>query len=146
MTLYIAAPAEPVWEAIVGDDGNRALMFGSVLRSDLKQGSRYEYVGPGEDGAEVVHVYGEVLEIEPGTLLSLSEHPGPSYDEKHAERESRMTWRLTKESDALTKLEFTNDHWSEGNPSAAASAETWPRVLSSLKTLVETGKPIDFGW
>ena len=42
----------------------------------------------------------------------------------------------------LTKLTFTNDEWSEGHPAQAATAETWPRVLSSLKSWVETGEAI----
>src|SRR5215218_2755649 len=94
MTIYIKADPLVVWEAIVGDEGSRAVMFGSVLRGELEPGGTYEYVGPGEGGTEVVHVYGDVLEADPGVVLQLTEHPGPIYRENHAELTSRMTWRL----------------------------------------------------
>jgi len=144
MTLYVAAEPQQVWEAITGDEGSRAVMWGSTIRGELAAGERYEYVGPGQDGDETVHVYGEVLAAEPGTLLQLSEHPGPTYRENHAELRSRMTWRMDRAGDGLTKLTFTNDEWSEGHPAEAETAETWPLVLSSFKSWIETGRVLPF--
>lgn len=144
MTTYIAADPEQVWQAITGEEGSRAVMWGSALRGELSAGSRYEYVGPGQDGDETVHVYGEVLAVEPGRLLQLSEHPGPTYRENHAELRSRMTWRLEPAADALTKVTFTNDEWSEGHPAEAETADTWPLVLSSFKSWIETGRALPF--
>jgi uncharacterized protein YndB with AHSA1/START domain len=142
MTIYIKADPHVVWDAITGDEGSRAVMWGSVLRGELEPGGRYEYVGPGESGDETVHVYGEVLQAEPGAILQLTEHPGPVYRENHAALTSRMTWRLEQAGIGLTKLTFTNDEWSEGHPAQAETAETWPLVLSSLKSWVETGEAI----
>lgn len=142
MTIYIKADPPAVWQAITGDEGSRAVMWGSALRGELEPGGRYEYVGPGESGGETVHVYGEVLQAEPGAVLQLSEHPGPVYRENHAELRSRMTWRLEQAGIGLTKLTFTNDEWSEGHPAQAEAAETWPLVLSSLKSWIETGEAI----
>jgi uncharacterized protein YndB with AHSA1/START domain len=142
MTIYIKADPPVVWDAITGDDGSRAVMWGSVLRGELEPGGHYEYVGPGESGDETVHVYGDVLQAEPGAILQLTEHPGPVYRENHAELTSRMTWRLESAGVGLTKLTFANDQWSEGHPAQAETAETWPLVLSSLKSWVETGEAI----
>ena len=142
MTIYIKADPPVVWDAITGDEGSRAVMWGSVLRGELEPGGHYEYVGPGESGDETVHVYGDVLQAEPGAVLQLTEHPGPVYRENHAELTSRMTWRLESAGIGLTKLTFTNDQWSEGHPAQAETAETWPLVLSSLKSWVETGEGI----
>ncbi|MFD5864546.1 SRPBCC domain-containing protein [Agromyces sp. NPDC127015] len=144
MTLYVAAGPQRVWDAITGDEGSRAVMWGSVLRGELAPGERYEYVGPGQDGEETVHVYGEVLAAEPGALLQLSEHPGPTYRENHADLRSRMTWRMSSAGEDLTKLTFTNDEWSEGHPAEAETAETWPLVLSSFKSWIETGRALPF--
>ena len=48
MTIYIKAYLPVVWDAITGDDGSRAVMWGSVLRGELEPGvGHYEYVGPG---------------------------------------------------------------------------------------------------
>ncbi len=142
MTIYIKADPLVVWEAITGEQGTRAVMWGSVLRGDLVPGGHYEYVGAGEGGDDTVHVYGDVLQAEPGAVLQLIEHPGPVYRENHAELTSRMTWRLESAGIGLTRLTFTNDEWSEGHPSKAETAATWPLVLSSLKSWVETGEAI----
>jgi uncharacterized protein YndB with AHSA1/START domain len=142
MTIYIKADPLVVWEAITGDEGSRAVMSGSVLRGELAPGGRYEYVGPGEGDTEVVHVYGDVLQADPGVVLQLTEHPGPIHRENHAELTSRMTWRFEPAGVGLTRLTFTNDEWSEGHPAQAETAETWPRVLSSLKSWIETGEAI----
>jgi uncharacterized protein YndB with AHSA1/START domain len=142
MTIYIKADPQVVWDAIVGDEGNRAVMWGSVLRGDLVPGGTFQYVGPGEGDTETVHIYGEVLQAEPRAVLQLIEHPGPVYRENHAELTSRMTWRLEGVGIGLTRLTFTNDEWSEGHPAQVDAAETWPRVLSSLKSWIETGEAI----
>ncbi|WP_173922510.1 SRPBCC domain-containing protein [Agromyces sp. Marseille-P2726] len=142
MTLYIKADPPAVWDAIVGDEGNRAVMHGAVLRGDLEPGGRFEYVAPGEGGREIVQVYGEVLQAAPGGILQLIEHPGPVHRDDHADLTSRVTWRLEPAGVALTRLTLTNDEWSAEHPAQADAAETWPRVLSSLKSLIETGEAI----
>ena len=91
-----------------------------------------------------MHVYGEVLQAEPGAILQLTEHPGPTYRENHAELRSRMTWRLEPAGESLTKLTFTNDEWSAGHPAEAETSDTWPLVLSSVKSWVETGRALPF--
>lgn len=144
MTVYIAATPDQVWEAITGEAGSRAVMWGSALRGELTPGSRYEYVGPGQNGDETVHVYGEVLRADAPAVLQLTEHPGPTYRENHAELSSRMTWRLAPAGDGLTKVTFTNDEWSPGHPAQAETAETWPHVLSSFKSYLETGRALPF--
>ncbi|WP_394550874.1 SRPBCC domain-containing protein [Agromyces sp. MMS24-JH15] len=143
-TLYVAADPQQVWAAITGDDGNRAVMWGSVLRGRLAAGERYEYVGPGQDGDETVHVYGEVLRAEAPNLLQLTEHPGPTYRANHAELESRMTWRIEAAGEGLTRLAFANDRWSAGHPSRDEAAGTWPLLLSSYKSWIETGRALPF--
>ncbi|MFC9560092.1 SRPBCC domain-containing protein [Agromyces sp. NPDC056965] len=144
MTLFVAAVPDRVWDAITGEEGSRAVMWGSALQGELAPGARYEYVGPGQDGDETVHVYGEVLQAVPGAILQLTEHPGPTYRENHAELRSRMTWRLEPAGESLTKLTFTNDEWSEGHPAESETSDTWPLVLSSFKSWVETGRALPF--
>ncbi|QTX03808.1 SRPBCC domain-containing protein [Agromyces archimandritae] len=144
-TFFVAAEPQTVWDAITGDAGNRAVMWGSVLRGELAPGGRYEYVGPGEDGAETVHVYGEVLQAEAPRILQLVEHPGPSYRDNHAELTSRMTWRIEPAGPGLSKVVFTNDEWSPGNPAREHTSESWPLVLSSWKSYIETGRALPMG-
>ena len=49
------------------------------------------------------------------------------------------TVELTAETEAV-KVVVTNDEWQEGDPAYAQNADGWPRILSRLKTLLETGK------
>ncbi|MDF2725673.1 MAG: hypothetical protein K0Q59_5350 [Paenibacillus sp.] len=142
---FIGAKPEQVWHALLSPEGTKAIFFGSVLRSTFEIGSPYEYVGPGADGDETVHVYGTVLAFEPNRMMSVTEHPGPSYRENHAELETRMTFTLEAVG-ATTKLTLVNDQWSENHPSRNDSEQQWPMIISNLKTYVETGKTLDFGW
>ncbi|NGZ77269.1 SRPBCC family protein [Saccharibacillus alkalitolerans] len=143
--IYVDASPEKVWEALVSPEGTRAVFFGSRLKSSFEVGAPFEYVGPGSDGGETVHVYGGVLAFEPGRRLSYSEHPGPSYYDNHAELRTRVTFEL-EPSGSCTKLTLINDEWTENHPGFGNASGAWPMVISSIKTWCETGKTLDFGW
>lgn len=143
--IYVNATPEKVWEALVSPEGTKAAFFASELESSFEVGAPFEYVGPGNDGERTVHVYGTIQACEPGRKLAYLEHPGPSYRERHAELESRVTFELA-ESGSTTKLTLVNDEWSENHPAFDNASGAWPMVLSSIKTWCETGKTLDFGW
>lgn len=144
-TIYIGGTPEQVWEALVSPEGTRAIFFGSVLESTFEVGAPYAYVGPGNNGDETVHVYGTVLAFEPYRLMSYTEHAGPTYRENHAEFETRITMEL-EPMGASTKVTFVNDRWPEGHPSYESTQQSWPLILSNIKSYVETGKTLDLGW
>lgn len=143
--IYVGAEPEKVWQAFLSEDGTKAVFFGSVLRSTFEIGARFEYVGPGNDGDETVHVYGNVLAFEPNRLMSYMEHPGPSYNENHEKWETRVTLTLDKVGGS-TKVTLVNDKWPDDHPSYANTQESWPMILSNMKSYIETGKPLDLGW
>jgi uncharacterized protein YndB with AHSA1/START domain len=60
-----------------------------------------------------------------------------------AEDASRVTWEIEPQDGGYSKLTVTHDQL-EGAPKTAASVSGagWMMVLSGLKTLVETGKPL----
>jgi uncharacterized protein YndB with AHSA1/START domain len=142
---YIAATPAEVWQTLVSPEGTKATVYNCIIRSTFEEGSLMEYVGPGKDGEETVHVYGKVLEFKPNQVLSYTEHPGPSYYENHAELETRVTLTLETVGNC-TKLTLVNDQYAENNPSYANAQENWPMMLSNIKTYSETGKALDFGW
>ncbi|UQZ84839.1 hypothetical protein SK3146_04094 [Paenibacillus konkukensis] len=143
--IYVGAKPEDVWNIFVKPEATKAIFFGSTLESTFEVGARYEYVGPGSEGDETVHVYGEVLAFEPYRLMSFTEHPGPSYRDNHEELETRVT--LTLETvGGSTKVTLINDQWPENHPSYENTKESWPMILSNIKSYVETGKTLDFGW
>ncbi|MUT67487.1 SRPBCC domain-containing protein [Paenibacillus sp. NEAU-GSW1] len=143
--IYIGGTPEQVWNALTTPEGTRAIFFNSVLQSTFEIGSPYAYVGPGNDGDETVHVYGEVLAFEPHKLMRFTEHPGPSYRENHATLETKLSLSLETVGES-TKLMLINDDWPADHPSYDNTKESWPMILSNIKSYVETGKALNFGW
>ncbi|MFC0215139.1 SRPBCC family protein [Paenibacillus chartarius] len=143
--FYIGAAPETVWNALVSPEGTRQTFFGSVIHSTFEAGAPYEYIGPGAEGPDVVHVYGTILAYEPNKLLSMTEHPGATYAADHETRTSRITYTL-ETMGGCTKLTLVNDQWSPDNASYENAEKHWWMILSNIKTLCETGKTLDFGW
>ena len=52
---------------------------------------------------------------------------------------SRVKIELTPETEAV-KVVVTNDEWADDDPAYTQNADGWPRILSRLKPLLETGK------
>lgn len=143
--MYVGVTPEKLWQVLISPEGTKATFMGCVIRSTFEVGSSLEYVGPGTDGDETVHVYGKILAFEPNKAFSYAEHPGPSYKPNHAELESRVTITLEPVG-STTKLTLVNDQWTDNHPSYASSSESWPIILSNVKTYAETGTTLDFGW
>jgi uncharacterized protein YndB with AHSA1/START domain len=131
--FYFAAPPDKVWEGFVSSESNRIIFGGAELEIDLKPGGPMNWVGAGPGGARSVYVRGEVLQSEPPTLLQYTFALGSS------NKVSRVTIELVPESEA-TKVSVTHDQWAEDDSGYASCVDGWPRILSRLKTLVETGK------
>ena len=130
--FYIAAPMEKVWEGFVGEEANRAI-FSTDFEIDLKPGGSIAWVGKGQDGKRVAYVHGEVIKADPPKFLQYTFAIGPTG------KFSRVTVELTQESEA-TKVVVTHDRWAEDDTMYAPTTDGWPRILSRLKTLIETGK------
>jgi uncharacterized protein YndB with AHSA1/START domain len=131
--FYFAAPQDKVWEGFVSSESNRIIFGGAELEVDLKPGGPMNWVGPGAQGARTIYVRGEVLQSEPPKLLQYTFAVGAST------KVSRVTIELVPESEA-TKVSVTHDQWAEDDTGYASGADGWPRILSRLKTLIETGK------
>jgi len=133
LVFYIAAPQEKVWEGFVSAESNRILFMGAELEVELRPGGPMNWVGPGPDGKRITYVGGEVLQADAPRLLQYTFSIGTSG------KVSRVTIELISETEA-TKVSLTHDQWAEGDTAYASSADGWPRILSRLKTLIETGK------
>ncbi|MBB3113246.1 uncharacterized protein YndB with AHSA1/START domain [Paenibacillus phyllosphaerae] len=144
--FYIGASPEKVWEVLVSPEGTKKTFFGCVIESTFEEGAPYAYVGPGNDGDQTVHVYGTLLAVKPAQELSYCEHPGPSYYDNHEELQSRVTFTLEAVGNT-TKLTLVNDEWTPAeHPSLNNAKSHWWMILSNIKTVAESGQPLDFGW
>src|ERR1700730_13136167 len=123
-TYYIAAPVEKVWNGFVSKEANQKIFMGADFELDLKPGGAMTWSGPSKDGKPMRHVTGEVLRAEPPELVEYMFGMGAG--------------EVTPETEAV-KVVVTNDVWAEDDPAYAQNADGWPRILSLLKTLLETG-------
>jgi len=131
--FYFAASPEIVWDGFVSAESNRVIFTGAELKTDLKPCSSIEWVGPGPDGKSMAYVHGKVLQVDAPRLLQYTFAMGPN------QKMSRATINLVPESEA-TQVTVVHDEWGDDDPTYAACADGWPRILSRLKTLIETGK------
>jgi uncharacterized protein YndB with AHSA1/START domain len=142
--FYIAGTPEKVWGTLTSPEGTKQIFYGSVIRSTFQVGEALEYVGPGVEGDETVHVYGDVLEYEMNQVLRFTHYTGKSYTNGEQGFESRISY-LLEPVGACTKLTLIHDQWKEGDPYYENSDNAWWMILNNIKTLVETGKTLDFG-
>jgi len=132
--LFIRATPEQVWDAITNGDSTTQYFYAS--RVEMRNGRRRAYGPNGE-------LWGDsaILEEDPPRRL-VHEWQG-LYDPELADEEtSRVTWEIEPQEGGVTKLTLVHDRL-EGAPKTAASvAGGWMFVLSGLKTLLETGRPL----
>ncbi|WP_068502479.1 SRPBCC domain-containing protein [Paenibacillus kribbensis] len=142
--FYIGGTPEQVWASLVSPEYVQQIYYGSIIRSSFKEGELLEYVGPGAEGEETIHVYGTLLEYAPLKALRFTHKVGPSYLKGQENYESRISW-LLEPVGGCTKLSLIHDEWHPDDPSYGPSDSAWWHILSNIKTLIETGHTLDFG-
>ena len=78
--------------------------------------------------------------MQPAKALVLTWASASKYDDKS--EHSRVTFELEPFED-MVRLTVTHDELNEGGDMARMINNGWPRVLSSMKSFLETGKAID---
>jgi DNA-binding transcriptional ArsR family regulator len=136
-SVYIKAPADRVWRAIVDGDETVRYYYGTRVRSTWEIGAPLTYTY--EDGS--VAADGSVLDIDPGRRVVMSFHP--RWDpEIEADGPVRMTWAIEPgEADGLTKLTVTSA-LIPGSRTEGEFSSGVVFIVSGLKTAVETGVPM----
>ena len=134
---YIRTTPEKLWSALTRDvDFMKQYWFGTHCDSQWTPGSPWKMVSP--DGS--VTDAGKIVEAEPPRRLVIRwQHQ--KKPELRAEGESLCTIELEPSGTAV-KLSIT--HTIERDPSAliAAVSGGWPKILSNLKSLLETGSAV----
>jgi uncharacterized protein YndB with AHSA1/START domain len=134
---YIATTPEKVFEALTEAEVTRQY-WGMENVSDWKKGSPWRSVSG--DGAKTLRILGEVVECTPPRRLVITwAFPADAADRKKHARVAFDIERVEK----MVKLTVTHDELERGSEMERGITEGWPRVLSSLKTFLETGRPLD---
>ena len=135
--IFIGAPLGKVWKGIVDGDMTRHYVYGTRLESKLKKGAPYAYVGDGDFKV----VDGEILEVEPEKRLVMTWQAHWD-DAVGKDRASRVSYELSEAGASTTKLRVVHDDFEGPTATYTGSIAGWPLMLSSLKSLLETGKAL----
>ncbi len=135
--IYIASSAETVWKALLDGEFTRQY-WGHENVSDWKPGSAWEHRRA--DATRSVVMLGEVIEAaRPHRLVITWADPA---DRANKTRHSRVAFDIEPVADMI-RLTVTHDQLEEGSEMHRKISQSWPRVLSSLKSLLETGRALD---
>jgi uncharacterized protein YndB with AHSA1/START domain len=136
---YIAATPEQVWQALTDGAMTRKFWYGRRVDSDWKVGAPVTFWYD-VDGADAISDTGIVLESDPPRRLSYTFHV-EFIDELRDAHPSRVSFAIDPQGDDV-KLTLTHDEFEAGSKVLAGVSRGWPIVLCSLKSFVETGRPL----
>jgi DNA-binding transcriptional ArsR family regulator/uncharacterized protein YndB with AHSA1/START domain len=146
---YINTTPERLWQGLT-EPAFTQRYWGTTLRSDWKVGSTITWDHHGVTTADPAQV---VLEFEPYRRLAYSWHTfTPAWAEAHgfndellnkvaSERRSKVTFDI-EDLGQMVKLTVVHDDFDPGSTVVEMVSEGWPRLLSDLKTLLETGETL----
>jgi uncharacterized protein YndB with AHSA1/START domain len=135
---FIRATPEAVWRAITDRDFTRRYFHRTAIESSFAAGAPVRYVLP--DGTDAVS--GEIEEIEPGRRLVMTWRV--LYDAAlAAEPPSKVEWVITPGDDGVTKVTTIHRDLALSPGTSASVGDGWPWILGSLKSLLETGAPLE---
>jgi uncharacterized protein YndB with AHSA1/START domain len=136
-TIYIASTPEKVWEALTQAEFSRKYFSGFAIETELKIGGAFIVRTP--DGSE--HISGEVIECDPPKKLTVTWNVNwPGLVEKLGV--TLVTYEIEPAGDAV-KLTLIQAHDRPLSEDILSGGRTgWPAILSSLKSLLETGEAL----
>lgn len=138
--IYIRTTPEALWEAITSGARTRDYFHETSVESSWEVGAPVRYLSDGDR----LEVDGEVLEVDRPRRLAYTWHVNYS-PEMALEVPSRVTWEI-EPLGAVCKVTLTHDRFPEGSQVFTHVApDGWAHVLSGMKTLLETGQPLEIG-
>ena len=131
--LYIRTTPAELWTALTDPKRTKEYYFDTAVDSTFEVGTPITY-----EGEESTAIEGEILEVETERKLvhtfafsALEEAP------------SRVTFDIEAVDDSIVCLTVTHDKLAADGPTYAEVGAGWPRLLSSLKSYIETGEALD---
>lgn len=131
--LYVQAPCEQVWSALTDPTLTERFWFRTRSTTTWSAGGRW--VLEGDDGEVIA---GDIVECEPPhrLVVTFSVVADP---ELAAERPSRVTWTIEPAGRGC-RVRLVHDDFHGLTFTFAVVEAMWPKVLSGLKSVVETGE------
>jgi uncharacterized protein YndB with AHSA1/START domain len=130
---YIKTTPQKLWAALTDPELMKQYWFGMHQKTEWKAGSPWQLVFPDGRIADA----GEVVEIDPLKRLVIKWR-NEFKPELTAEGYSLCTMEIAQAGDVM-KLSITHTIDAPGTKFIEAVSGGWPKVLASLKSLLETG-------
>lgn len=147
-SIYIDAPAKEIFEAITSSEYTTRYGYAAPVEYDLSPGGKHASVASPEMetmGMTGVVVSGEVIEVDPPHKLV------QTWDPVWLEEPAvTLTWEIQEYPGGPSHLTLTQDvtgapetdRQTAGGANPGTGGGGWPWVLASMKTLLETGRPM----
>ncbi|MER6096013.1 SRPBCC family protein [Streptomyces sp. NPDC001728] len=148
-TTYIRTTPDELWKALTDPESTRRF-WGVAFETEWTPGAPMVWDEGGRRTADPEQV---VLEAEPGRRLSYTWHTFTPewaeavrlgrdvYERLARERRSRVTFVIEPSGDTV-KLTVTHDDLAADGLMKGLIGEGWPALVSSLKSLLETGEEL----
>ena len=148
--IFIRATPQEIWAALTRPGWSQLYGYRAPAQYEIRPGGAYRAfasVTMKMRGISGVIFDGEVIEADPPRRLVQTWHVLLDAGTR-AEPDTRLSWEIAEGSSGVNMLTLTHDL--AGAPQTAALAEGrhsaagggWAWVLSDLKTLLETGRPL----
>lgn len=131
MELYLQAGVTRVWGALVEPELASRYHIAPLRKLETEPGGEVVY---GSERAALIT--GRVLVCESPACLS------HTFRFAGSEEETAVTYTLTENGENLTHLHLRHEGFAPESKIYDDIAGGWPTILSSLKTFLETGRPI----
>jgi uncharacterized protein YndB with AHSA1/START domain len=140
---YIATTPEKIWQALVETNVTRQYWIDPIADSpahvnvsDWMPGSRWEHQRL--DDARTVDIVGRIVESTPPRRLVFTwARPKDAEDDS---KHSRVTFDIEPHGSGLIRLTVTHEDLERDLQMLEGISGGWPKILSNLKTLLETGR------
>ena len=133
---YIRTTPEKLWSALTDAEFIKQYWFGARCESEWKAGSPWKmHFSDGQ-----ITDAGEIVESAPPRRLVIKWH-NEWKPELKAEGYSRCAFEIEPVENAV-KLTVTHSMDREGSKLIEAVSDGWPKVLSNIKSLIETGQVV----
>ncbi|HEV2887978.1 MAG TPA: SRPBCC domain-containing protein [Jatrophihabitans sp.] len=136
---YVLATPERIWQALTDPSLTEQYFFGTSVESDFNHQAPIRY----RNAQGGVDADGEIVEASENLRLAYTFRPAWSPSMEDVEP-GTVSWEI-EPSGEMSKVTLTHNGFDFSSPGAEQVHAGWVLTLSSLKTLLETGKPLTPG-
>lgn len=137
-TTIIQTTPEALWDALTNPSKTQLYFPRVSVRSSVQPGTPFDRVAA--DGS--VTIKGEVIEANPFNRLVIT-FDAQWDDEVRKNAPSRVTYEIEQRGECC-KLNVVHDDFDGETATYKQVGGGWPATLAGLKTLLETGKPLNY--